>query len=149
MRYRQLAQVGDFFCLHFTYLMLGTFFTQSAYDNLAMVRSKIHGWGILAKKRFEKGEMVIECVIIIFVLFCFHNQVSNLSVARYIGELVRRHVSDAREKYYDQKGIGCYMFAIQKTPFVIDATMTGNAARFINHSCEVFLGVFFSSGATL
>ena len=34
------------------------------------------------------------------------------------------------------QGIGCYMFGIIRTPFVIDATMMGNAARFINHSCD-------------
>ena len=34
------------------------------------------------------------------------------------------------------QGIGCYMFRIDDTD-VVDATMKGSAARFINHSCEV------------
>ena len=34
------------------------------------------------------------------------------------------------------QGIGCYMFRIDDYD-VIDATMHGSAARFINHSCEV------------
>ena len=34
------------------------------------------------------------------------------------------------------QGIGCYMFRVDGT-YVVDATMCGNAARFINHSCEV------------
>lgn len=43
---------------------------------------------------------------------------------------------DMREKDYESKGIGCYMFRIDDDT-VIDATMHGNAARFINHSCDV------------
>lgn len=45
-------------------------------------------------------------------------------------------MTDKREKYYDSKNIGCYMFKIDDH-LVVDATMKGNAARFINHSCEV------------
>ena len=33
------------------------------------------------------------------------------------------------------QGIGCYMFRMDKK-HVIDATVSGNAARFINHSCD-------------
>ena len=47
-----------------------------------------------------------------------------------------------REKYYESKGIGCYMFRIDEET-VIDATMHGNAARFINHSCDVSIRINF------
>lgn len=57
-------------------------------------------------------------------------------VIEYAGELIRATLTDKREKYYESKGIGCYMFRIDDN-FVVDATMRGNAARFINHSCDV------------
>lgn len=57
-------------------------------------------------------------------------------VIEYAGELIRSTLTDKRERYYDSKGIGCYMFKIDEN-FVVDATMRGNAARFINHSCDV------------
>ena len=57
-------------------------------------------------------------------------------VIEYAGEEIRPMLTDNREKYYESRGIGCYMFKIDDDT-VIDATMKGNAARFINHSCEV------------
>lgn len=51
-------------------------------------------------------------------------------------QVIRSSLTDKREKYYDSKNIGCYMFKIDDH-LVVDATMKGNAARFINHSCEV------------
>lgn len=59
-------------------------------------------------------------------------------VIEYAGELIRSTLTDKRERYYDGRGIGCYMFKIDDN-LVVDATMRGNAARFINHSCEVIL----------
>ena len=41
------------------------------------------------------------------------------------------------------QGIGCYMFRIDDTD-VVDATLHGSAARFINHSCEVTVLTFSS-----
>lgn len=57
-------------------------------------------------------------------------------VIEYAGELIRSTLTDQRERYYNSRGIGCYMFKIDDN-LVVDATMRGNAARFINHSCEV------------
>lgn len=63
-------------------------------------------------------------------------------VIEYAGELIRSTLTDKRERYYDGKDIGCYMFKIDDN-LVVDATMRGNAARFINHSCEVSTCVLF------
>lgn len=58
-------------------------------------------------------------------------------VVEYIGELIRNKVSDKREKIYEAKGFGdCYMFRIDKD-LIVDATMYGSKARYLNHSCCV------------
>uniref|UniRef100_A0A3Q2Y6S9 Histone-lysine N-methyltransferase n=1 Tax=Hippocampus comes TaxID=109280 RepID=A0A3Q2Y6S9_HIPCM len=82
-------------------------------ETIGVFRSPIHGRGLFCKKAIDAGEMVIE----------------------YSGNVIRSVLTDKREKYYDGKGIGCYMFRIDDYE-VVDATMHGNAARFINHSCE-------------
>ncbi|TKS88319.1 Histone-lysine N-methyltransferase 2B [Collichthys lucidus] len=82
-------------------------------EAVGVYRSEIHGRGLFCKRNIEAGEMVIE----------------------YAGNVIRAVLTDKREKYYDSKGIGCYMFRIDDFD-VVDATMQGNAARFINHSCE-------------
>uniref|UniRef100_A0A1A9V7Y0 Histone-lysine N-methyltransferase trithorax n=1 Tax=Glossina austeni TaxID=7395 RepID=A0A1A9V7Y0_GLOAU len=82
-------------------------------DYVGVFRSHIHGRGLYCTKDIEAGEMVIE----------------------YAGELIRSTLTDQRERYYNSRGIGCYMFKIDEN-LVVDATMRGNAARFINHSCE-------------
>lgn len=50
-------------------------------------------------------------------------------------QAIRGIMTDHREKMYEKKGIGCYMFRMDDM-YVVDATMTGSGARFINHSCE-------------
>ncbi|KAG7240990.1 hypothetical protein INR49_026168 [Caranx melampygus] len=82
-------------------------------EAVGVYRSQIHGRGLFCKRNIDAGEMVIE----------------------YAGTVIRSVLTDKREKYYDSKGIGCYMFRIDDFD-VVDATMQGNAARFINHSCE-------------
>lgn len=69
--------------------------------------------------------------VVIYLVF-----ISGEMVIEYAGELIRSTLTDKREKYYNGKGIGCYMFKIDDN-LVVDATMRGNAARFINHACEV------------
>ena len=56
-------------------------------------------------------------------------------VIEYIGELIRNEVAEHREKEYDYANRGVYMFRIDDN-LVIDATMCGGPARYINHSCN-------------
>ncbi|RXN07676.1 histone-lysine N-methyltransferase 2A-like isoform X2 [Labeo rohita] len=86
---------------------------KASREAVGVYRSAIHGRGLFCRKNIDAGEMVIE----------------------YSGNVIRSVLTDKREKYYDSKGIGCYMFRIDDYE-VVDATMHGNAARFINHSCE-------------
>ncbi|CAI7999922.1 Histone-lysine N-methyltransferase trithorax [Geodia barretti] len=87
---------------------------QKTYKQMVGVyQSYIHGLGLFCRRDIEAGEMVIE----------------------YAGTVIRSVLTDKREKMYDARGIGCYMFRIDADD-VVDATMSGNEARFINHSCE-------------
>ncbi|XP_053087349.1 histone-lysine N-methyltransferase 2B isoform X3 [Pangasianodon hypophthalmus] len=86
---------------------------KTSKEAVGVYRSAIHGRGLFCKRNIEAGEMVIE----------------------YAGNVIRSVLTDKRENYYSSKGIGCYMFRIDDFD-VVDATMHGNAARFINHSCE-------------
>ncbi|EFN68384.1 Histone-lysine N-methyltransferase trithorax, partial [Camponotus floridanus] len=86
---------------------------ETSKKSVGVYHSHIHGRGLFCLRDIEAGEMVIE----------------------YAGEVIRSSLTDKREKYYDSKNIGCYMFKIDDH-LVVDATMKGNAARFINHSCE-------------
>lgn len=57
-------------------------------------------------------------------------------VIEYVGQRVRPVVADLREHQYEAKGIGSsYLFRIDSEA-IIDATRSGNLARFINHSCN-------------
>lgn len=81
---------------------------------LRFQRSKIHDWGLVALEPIEAEDFVIE----------------------YVGELIRRPVSDIRERQYEKMGIGSsYLFRLDDG-YVVDATKRGAIARFINHSCE-------------
>lgn len=87
---------------------------KSRKKQLKFSRSAIHDWGLYALEPIERGEMVIE----------------------YVGEIIRQQVADHREKRYERQGIGSsYLFRIDEE-LVIDATKSGNIARFINHSCD-------------
>nr|XP_046157419.1 histone-lysine N-methyltransferase 2B-like [Oncorhynchus gorbuscha] len=83
---------------------------RTSKEAVGVYRSAIHGRGLFCKRNIDAQEMVIE----------------------YAGIVIRSVLTDKREKYYDGKGIGCYMFGIDDLD-VVDTTMHGNAARFIKH----------------
>ena len=83
-------------------------------ESVGVFGSHIHGLGLFCLQEIDSGDMVIE----------------------YAGTVIRSTLTDYRERFYESKGIGCYMFRIDSDE-VVDATMSGNMARFINHSCEV------------
>jgi SET domain-containing protein len=64
-------------------------------------------------------------------------------VIEYIGELIRNEVANKREKLYEQQNRGIYMFRLDEEN-VVDATMSGCLARYINHCCEVRVTVWMT-----
>ncbi|RVD92184.1 SET domain-containing protein [Tubulinosema ratisbonensis] len=75
--------------------------------------SKIHGIGIFAGQDVSAHEKILE----------------------YVGERIGKKVADKREKFYQRNNIrSIYLFKINEDT-IIDATLKGNLARFINHSC--------------
>lgn len=86
---------------------------------LKFAKSTIHNWGLFALEAIPADEMVIE----------------------YVGEVVRQCVADVREKRYEAAGIGSsYLFRVDHD-YIIDATRRGGLARFINHCCDVSVGM--------
>jgi histone-lysine N-methyltransferase SETD1 len=83
-------------------------------QTLVVRRSHIHGWGLFTKVDFPEDGMIVE----------------------YMGETIRQCVADKREKEYEVTGMGsCYMFRLDKER-IVDATMIGCMARFMNHCCQ-------------
>lgn len=85
---------------------------------LKFSKSKIHEWGLFAMEPIGVDDMVIE----------------------YVGVQQRAIMADTLERKYEKLGIGSsYLFKIDSET-IIDATLRGNVARFINHSCTVSSG---------
>jgi SET domain-containing protein len=75
-------------------------------------RSKLHGWGVFALEEIPKNKRIIA----------------------YAGEKISHAQSLARERRYIKNGsIWCFRL---NSRWVIDASVNGNDARFINHSCK-------------
>ncbi|XP_054711420.1 histone-lysine N-methyltransferase SUV39H2-like [Uloborus diversus] len=81
------------------------------------------GWGLKTLQAIEKGEFVLE----------------------YIGEIITSEDAEARGYIYDYVGRS-YLFDLdygtENCAYTVDAGHVGNAAHFINHSCDPNLHVF-------
>jgi SET domain-containing protein len=76
--------------------------------------SKIHGRGVYAARKFEAGERIIE----------------------YRGERISWKEADRRPPSDPDDPNHTFFFSLSDGKTVIDAAVRGNAARWINHSCE-------------
>lgn len=82
-------------------------------NNVVLARSSVQGLGLYAARDIEKHTMVIE----------------------YIGMLIRNEIAEKYEKIHEAHNRGIYMFRLDEDR-VIDATLAGGLARYINHSCN-------------
>jgi uncharacterized protein len=76
-------------------------------------RSRIHGTGVFAARVLRRGSCVIE----------------------YLGERISHAEADRRYAGKDVADNHTFLFTVDRRT-VIDAGVGGNAARFVNHSCE-------------
>jgi len=76
-------------------------------------RSRIQGRGAFATRRIRPGARIIE----------------------YVGERISREEADARYDDAAMERHHTFLFAVDADT-VIDAARRGNAARYINHSCD-------------
>jgi SET domain-containing protein len=76
-------------------------------------KSPIAGYGAFAVRRIRKGQRIIE----------------------YVGEIISQEESDRRYPDNGRDNHHTFLFEIDEHR-VIDASYNGNAARFINHSCD-------------
>ena len=75
--------------------------------------SIVHGRGVFATRRIEKGERIIE----------------------YLGERVSHDEADRRYESKEENDSHTFLFIVDSKT-VIDAGVDGNDARFFNHSCD-------------
>src|SRR6185312_6719774 len=75
--------------------------------------SPVHGRGVFATRRIEKGERIME----------------------YVGERVSHDEADRRYESKDANDSHTFLFIVDSKT-VIDAGVDGNEARFLNHSCN-------------
>ena len=85
--------------------------TGSGLPKIVRRRSPLHGYGVFAAEPINKNRRIID----------------------YAGELIRNADSAAREARYLEEGC-IWVFRVNRR-WSRDAAVSGNIARFINHSC--------------
>jgi hypothetical protein len=80
---------------------------------LALGRSRIDGTGLFAGEAVAMDDVLAE----------------------YTGDLIGEAVCEARERYYEARGVADYMFRLGPDE-IVDATVSGCRARYINHCCD-------------
>jgi uncharacterized protein len=75
--------------------------------------SSVHGRGVFATRRIEKGERIVE----------------------YLGERISHEEADRRYESKEENDSHTFLFIVDSKT-VIDAGVNGNDARFFNHSCD-------------
>jgi SET domain-containing protein len=75
--------------------------------------SRLHGLGVFAVRRIRRGTRIVE----------------------YLGERVSHAEADRRYEHKDAQDNHTFLFIVDART-VIDAGVGGNAARFVNHSCQ-------------
>ncbi len=86
-------------------------------------RSPVHGTGMFATRAIRKGAPIIE----------------------YVGERISHEEADRRHATKDADDNHTFLFTVDSKT-VIDGGVGGNAARFINHSCEPNCEVIIDDG---
>ena len=82
---------------------------RASVTSVIVKRSRVHGRGVFAAKAFRKGERIIE-----------------YTGRRILWSRVPKELDDPR----------MYFFAIGDGKWVIDPSVDGNEAKWINHSCD-------------
>jgi [histone H3]-lysine36 N-trimethyltransferase len=89
-------------------------FSKKKYQNFNIISTDGKGYGILAETFVPKGTFIIE----------------------YTGEIIdEKKYKIKKEKLLKEKSKHLYFMEIKKGT-IIDATVNGNEARLINHSCD-------------
>jgi uncharacterized protein len=86
---------------------------EAAAPPIEVRNSNVHGRGVFATRRIEKGERIIE----------------------YLGERVSHEEADRRYESKEENDSHTFLFIVDSKT-VIDAGVDGNDARFFNHSCN-------------
>jgi SET domain-containing protein len=87
--------------------------TEAGVPPIQVRDSSVHGRGVFATRRIEKGERIIE----------------------YLGERVSHGEADRRYESKEENDSHTFLFIVDSKT-VIDAGVDGNDARFFNHSCN-------------